>query len=93
MRFPSCPEWSGRLGFTYVNPADLKFTLAATYVGERLGGLSEDVLDPFWSVDAFLTWEPFDQRFALELAGYNLADEDFDVATSRPGWGRTFTAG
>ena len=60
-------------------------------IGERLGGLSDDVLDGYWTADAFLTWEPFDQRFALELAGYNLTGEDFDVATSTPGWSRTFT--
>ncbi|HEV7254695.1 MAG TPA: FecR domain-containing protein [Mesorhizobium sp.] len=88
---PFVPEWSGRLGVTYVNPANLKLTLAATYVGERLGGLSGDVLDDYWTADAFLTWEPFDKRFALELAGYNLTGEDFDVATSTPGWSRTFT--
>jgi hypothetical protein len=87
---PFVPEWSGRVGFTYVNPANLKITLATTYVGERLGGLGGDELDDYWTADAFLTWEPFDKRFALELAGYNLLDENLDVATSTPGWGRSF---
>jgi len=28
---------------------------------------------------------------AFELAAYNLLDEEFEVAPSVPGWGRTFT--
>jgi outer membrane receptor protein involved in Fe transport len=47
-------------------------------------------LDPYWTADAFLTWEPFDKRFALDLAGYNLFNEEFDVGVGMPGWGRSF---
>jgi tetratricopeptide (TPR) repeat protein len=87
---PFVPETSARLGLTWVNPANVKVTLAATYVGERTGDEFGTELDPYWTADAFLTWEPFDKRFALELAGYNLLNEEFDAATQMPGWGRSF---
>jgi hypothetical protein len=88
---PFIPELGGRIGFTYVNPANVKFTVAATYVGERAGNANGEKLDDYWTADAFLTWEPFDKRFELELAGYNLFNEDFDIIPNTPGWGRTFT--
>jgi hypothetical protein len=87
---PFVPETAARLGLTWVNPANVKVTLAATYVGERTGDEAGTALDPYWTADAFLTWEPLDKRFALELAGYNLFNEEFDVAPSTPGWGRSF---
>ncbi|MEX0405989.1 TonB-dependent receptor [Aquibium sp. LZ166] len=87
---PFVPELSGRAGITFVHPSNLKVTLSATYIGERVGDASGTLLDDYWTADAALTWEPLDKRFALELAGYNLFDEKFDVATSTPGWGRTF---
>jgi hypothetical protein len=87
---PYAPEHSARLGVTWVNPANFKVTLAATYVGERAGDGAGTPIDPYWTADAFATWEPFDKRFELELAAYNLFDEKFNVATSTPGWGRSF---
>lgn len=47
-------------------------------------------LDGYWTIDGNLTWEPFDKRFELQLAAYNLLDEDFEVAPFTPGWGRSF---
>ena len=61
------------------------------YVGERQGDLAGTTLDEYWTADAFLVWEPFDKRFELELAGYNLFDEEFELAPAVPGWGRAFT--
>jgi tetratricopeptide (TPR) repeat protein len=87
---PYIPEHSARLGVTWVNPANFKVTLAATYVGTRAGDVTGTPLDSYWTADAFATWEPFDKRFEFELAAYNLFDEKFDVATSVPGWGRSF---
>jgi tetratricopeptide (TPR) repeat protein len=87
---PFVPETAARLGLTWVNPANVKVTVAATYVGERSGNEFGTQLDPYWTADSFLTWEPFDKRFALELAGYNLFNEEFNVATGMPGWGRSF---
>jgi outer membrane receptor for monomeric catechols len=89
------PELSGRAGITFVHPSNLKLTLSATYVGERSSGTSGVRLDDYWTADAALVWEPLGKRFELELAGYNLLDEDFDVAAGAigtgltPGWGRT----
>jgi tetratricopeptide (TPR) repeat protein len=87
---PFVPELSGRLALNYVNPANLKVTIAATYIGDRVGRAG-DPLDDYWTADAFLTWEPFDKRFALELAGYNLFDTEFLVDNDVAGWGQTFT--
>ena len=47
-------------------------------------------LAAFWTLDASVTWEPFDKRFELSLAAFNLLDEDFEVAAGIPGWGRSF---
>jgi outer membrane receptor protein involved in Fe transport len=85
------PETSARVGVSWVHPANIKFTLAGTYVGERASTEAGDMLPGYWTADAFLTWEPLDKRFALELAAYNLLDADFDVASATPGWGRSFT--
>ena len=87
---PFVPTYAARTGITYVHPANVKATIAASYVGERVGDAAGTVLDGYWTTDAFLTWEGLDKRFVLELAGYNLFDESFEVATSLPGWGRTF---
>lgn len=87
---PFVPDATGRLGLTWVHPANVKFTLAATYVGERQGDLAGARLDDYWTADAFMTWEPLDKRFALDLAAYNLFGEEFDVAPNTPGWGRSF---
>lgn len=87
---PFVPEISGRVGMTWVHPSNFKVTAAATYVGERASEATGGELGDFWTADAFLTWEPFDKRFELELAGYNLFDEKFEVAADVPGWGRSF---
>lgn len=88
---PYVPETSARLGVTWVNPANVKLTVAGTYIGERLGAETGPALSNYWTLDAFATWEPFDKRFQIELAAYNLLGEKFEVAPSTPGWGRTFT--
>jgi tetratricopeptide (TPR) repeat protein len=86
---PLVPDMLGRMGVSWVNPINLKVTLAATYVGERDGDLSGTTLAEYWTADAFLTWEPFDKRFELDLAAYNLFDQEFEVAPAIPGWGRS----
>ena len=92
---PYVPDRTARIGLTWVSTSNLKATIAGTYVGERWGeGATVPVnrmMDGYWTADAFLTWEPFDKRFELELAAYNLFDEDFEVAPYTPGWGRVFT--
>jgi tetratricopeptide (TPR) repeat protein len=88
---PFVPEHSARLGLAWVSPYNVKLTAAATYVGPRSGNAFGDRVDGYWTADAFLTWEPLDKRFALELAAYNLFDKEFEVAPATPGWGRTVT--
>jgi hypothetical protein len=87
---PYVPETAGRIGLTWVNPANIKVTLAGTYIGKRAGDVTGTPLSPYWTADAFATWEPFDKRFELQLAAYNLLNEQFDVGTTTPGWGRSF---
>ena len=65
-------------------------TLAAAYVGERDGRPGRHATEDYWTGDAFLVWEPFDKRLELELAAYNILDQEFDLAPSIPGWGRSF---
>lgn len=96
---PFIPTWAGQVALTWVNEANIKATVAGNYIGTRAGSLSSldgqlpigrTELDAFWTLDASVTWEPFDKRFELSLAAFNLLDEDFDVATGIPGWGRSF---
>ncbi|MCV3735946.1 FecR domain-containing protein [Rhizobium sp. TRM96647] len=105
---PFVPEWAGQVALTWVNEANVKATLAANYIGTRLGNetflvSNEGTADPaddrylfpqdlaaFWTLDASVTWEPFDKRVEMSLAAFNLLDEDFEVATGIPGWGRSF---
>lgn len=84
---PFLPESSGQVALTYVSTANIKTTVAANYVGERTDGTT--TLDDFWTLDAALQWEPFDKRFEVELAGFNLLDEEFEVRDGLPGWGPT----
>jgi tetratricopeptide (TPR) repeat protein len=88
---PFIPELSGQLALSYVNPANLKITVAATYIGDRTDSFGDPTLDGYWTADAFLTWEPLDKRFALELSAYNLFDTEFLVDRDMAGWGQTFT--
>lgn len=86
---PYIPELAGRVGLTWVNPANVKVTAAATYIGPRSGNVFGDRLDGYWTADAMLTWEPFEKRLELELAAYNIFDQRFSVAHETAGWGRT----
>lgn len=87
---PFIPDWSGRAGLTFVHPTNVQATVSATYIGERTGDAVGTRLDPYWTLDASLSWQPFDKRIALEANAYNLLDETFEVAPSVAGWGRSF---
>ncbi|WP_027998385.1 FecR domain-containing protein [Sinorhizobium arboris] len=84
---PFLPEYSGQLALTWVSTANVKTTVAANYVGERAEGPITH--DDFWTLDAALQWEPFDKRIEVELAGFNLLDEEFEIRDGLPGWGPT----
>jgi tetratricopeptide (TPR) repeat protein len=84
---PFLPEYSGQVALTWVNTANVKTTVAANCVGERSEGSITH--DDFWTLDASLQWEPFDKRIEVELAGFNLLDEEFELRSGLPGWGPT----
>jgi len=86
---PYIPEWAGQVALTWVNPVNIRTTVAANYVGDRLsqGGAK---LDDYWTLDASLTWESFDKRIEVEFNAYNLLDEDIEIEELTPGWGRSF---
>ncbi|WP_075214474.1 TonB-dependent receptor domain-containing protein [Mongoliimonas terrestris] len=86
---PFVPETAAKVGVTYVHPARVKASLSTTWVGERQGDLAGTDLDPFVTVDATLSWEPFDRRVQFDLSLFNILDEDFELAPDTPGWGRT----
>ncbi|WP_095694314.1 FecR domain-containing protein [Sinorhizobium sojae] len=84
---PFLPENAAQVALTWVNTANVKATIAANYVGERTDLAT--TLDDFWTLDAALQWEPFDKRIEVELAGFNLLDEEFELSDGLPGWGTT----
>ncbi|QFI68616.1 FecR domain-containing protein [Sinorhizobium alkalisoli] len=84
---PFLPENAAQVALTWVNTANVKATIAANYVGERRDLAA--TLDDFWTLDATLKWEPFDKRIDVELAGFNLLDEEFELRNGLPGWGPT----
>ena len=88
---PFVPELTGRVGVSWVHPANLKLTLAASYVGERASDLPGRSLEDYWTLDTSLRWESDDKRFAVDLAAYNLLGQTFEVGRDTAGWGRTFT--
>jgi hypothetical protein len=85
---PFIPQWSGQVALTWVNQANLRATLAANYVGHR-NNESGIELDDFWTLDASVTWEPIDKRIEINLAAYNLLDDDIELNAGVPGWGRS----
>ncbi|APG94239.1 exported protein, TonB-dependent receptor protein (plasmid) [Sinorhizobium americanum] len=84
---PFLPESSGQVALTWVDTANIKTTVAANYIGERSEGSITH--DDFWTLDASLQWERFDKRLEVELAGFNLLDEEFELRNGVPGWGPT----
>lgn len=87
---PFLPRHSGQVAVTYVSEANVKATLAANYIGERYGDDTPRKLDDYWTLDAQLTWEPFDKNLVVEAGAYNLLDEDLEVVPGFNGWGRVF---
>ncbi|HEY5817959.1 MAG TPA: tetratricopeptide repeat protein [Mesorhizobium sp.] len=89
-RLPFVPDAIGSIGISYVNPINLKVTLAGNFVGEREGSLPLRPLDPYWTLDATAIWEPFGKRVVVEGAARNLLDERFNIAPFVPGDRRSF---
>ena len=87
---PFVPETAGQIALTWVNEAHVKAMLAANYVGERTGDDQGTRLDDYWTLDASLTYEPFDKHIAFEASAYNLLNEKFELTPGVPGWGPSF---
>lgn len=86
---PFVPDTAGRIALTWVNTNNIRATLAANYTGERLDS-SGTRLEDYWTLDAGVKWESFDKRVEVDLAAFNLLDENFDLESGLPGWGPTF---
>ncbi len=86
---PFVPENSAQIALTWVNEANVRATVAGNYTGKRDTG-ENYVLDGYWTLDANLSWESPDKRVQLDLAAYNLLDEEFALTPLLPGWGRAF---
>ncbi|OLP62220.1 hypothetical protein BJF93_18525 [Xaviernesmea oryzae] len=91
MGLPYVAEEAGQVALTFVNPIGISTTLAANYTGTRRSRDGGE-LDGYWTLDAGLTYETPDKHLNLTVTAYNLLDEDFDVATRVPGWGRSVKA-
>ncbi len=59
-------------------------------MGERIGNLSGSKMDDYWTLDLSATYA-IRQAAGVELAAYNLLEEEFEVAPNVPGWERIFT--
>jgi outer membrane receptor protein involved in Fe transport len=86
---PFVPDTAGRIAVTWVNTNNIRATLAANYTGERLDNAGTR-LEDYWTLDAGVKWESFDKRVEVDLAAFNLLDENFELASGLPGWGPTF---
>lgn len=89
---PFVPDSSAKLGATWVHPSNIRASLVANWIGPRVGDEIGQRLDGVWTADFAATWESRDQRFFAELKGWNLLDEEFEVAPQVEGWGRTVEA-
>ena len=83
---PFVPEIAGRVGLTWVNPANLKVTLAATYVGERDGDLAGTQLDDYWT--AMPSWSG-----SHSTSASSSNSPPTTSSTRNSSWRRAFPAG
>jgi hypothetical protein len=89
---PFIAERFARFGATFVHPSRLKLTVAQNFIGDRTGTLGGRPLEDFWTTDAALTWETPDRRLLIGLTALNLFDNDYELAQTIAGPGRTVAA-
>jgi tetratricopeptide (TPR) repeat protein len=89
---PFIAERFARFGATFVHPSRLKLTVAQNFIGDRTGTLGGRPLEDFWTTDAALTWETPDRRLMIGLTALNLFDNDYELAQTIAGPGRTVAA-
>lgn len=83
------PEREAAVGLTWVHPSQLRISAQARHIGERVGNVDGTVLDPVWTVDASLAWEPFDKRLKLAVDARNLFNADFQSNFDQGSAGRS----
>ncbi|MCR6500722.1 TonB-dependent receptor [Shinella sp. CPCC 101442] len=97
---PLVPDYVGQVGFTYVHPSRITFSLAQTFVGERTGVQGYDLdsgpfvidIDSYTTTDAALTWKSQTGHLELGLTLLNIFDNHVDMAFDVPGPRRSFLA-
>ena len=90
---PLIPEHQLNAGVTWVHPAQVRVSLSANHVGERLAGVSgDDMLDEYQTVDLSVSWQPLEKHLEFGLSAANLFDQDYDVAQGMPARGQLITA-
>ncbi|MDF2235325.1 TonB-dependent receptor [Albimonas sp. CAU 1670] len=77
-RLPATPDWTGRAGLAWANPAQLRASLEAVWTSDAWAGPGAGRLGPVWTVDAALSWEPLDKRLALGAELRNLLDAELE---------------
>lgn len=86
---PDVPDWTARAGLTWTHPAQIRATLEAVWTSARWSGLPGLSLDPVATVDAAVTWQPFDRRVAFSAELRNLLDADLERPFGQPSLGRS----
>lgn len=71
---PEAPEWTLRGGLAWVHPAQVRTSVEGVWTSERFGDPNGGRLSPVFTLDAGLSWEPFDKRLALGVEVRNLTD-------------------
>jgi len=96
---PLVPEYVGQVGFTYVHPSRVTFSLAQNFIGKRVGaqGFDRDgplliQLDNYTTTDAAMTWKSPTGHLELGLRLLNIFDNHVDMAYEVPGPRRSLLA-
>ncbi|WP_421581031.1 TonB-dependent receptor domain-containing protein [Shinella sp. M31] len=97
---PLVPDYLAQIGFTYVHPSRVTFSLAQNFIGKRVGGKGYDpVFGPYFvnvenytTTDAALTWKSPTGHLELGLTLLNIFDNHVDMAYEVPGPRRSVLA-
>lgn len=81
---PYVAESAGQVALTYVSDWQYRAQIAANYFGPREDSQARSVGDA-WTLDANFVWEPLDKRVSLEVAAFNLLNEDITLSRGLPG--------
>lgn len=99
-RVPLVPDYLAQIGFTYVHPSRVTFSLAQNFIGKRVGGKGyEPIFGPYFvnvenyaTTDAALTWKSPTGHIELGLTLLNIFDNHVDMAYEVPGPRRSLLA-